>query len=120
MILPITYGSLRSGGELNSTMVGINGPTRIGHVLVMPGDVVLGKEGGVIFIPPQFAEKVVKTSEIVHLRDMFGHQAAPGRESTPRDKSMRDGRNQSNAISRSGSRKTESICRCRRSRWRKF
>jgi hypothetical protein len=36
--------------------------------------VVLGKDGGVIFIPPQFAEKVVKTSEITHLRDTFGHQ----------------------------------------------
>jgi regulator of RNase E activity RraA len=68
------FGSLSSGAKLNSTMVGINGPTRIGHVLVMPGDVVLGKNGGVIFIPPQFAEKVVKTSEITHLRDMFGHQ----------------------------------------------
>lgn len=68
------FGSLRYDGKLNSTMVGINGPTRIGHVLVMPGDVVLGKEGGVLFIPPQFAEKVVKTSELVHLRDVFGHK----------------------------------------------
>lgn len=68
------FGSLNSGVRLNSTMVGINGPTRIGHALAMPGDVVLGKDGGVIFIPPQFAEKVVKTSEITHLRDMFGHQ----------------------------------------------
>ena len=55
-------------------MVSINGPTRIGHVMVMPGDVVLGKDGGVIFIPPQLAEKVVKYSEITRLRDMFGHQ----------------------------------------------
>jgi regulator of RNase E activity RraA len=62
------------GEKLNSTMVGINTPTRIGSVLVMPGDVVLGKEGGVVFIPPQLAERVVKTSEIVRLRDMFGHQ----------------------------------------------
>jgi regulator of RNase E activity RraA len=68
------FGSLSSGARLNSTMVGINGPTRIGHALVMPGDVVLGKDGGVLFIPPQLAEKVVKTSEITHLRDLFGHQ----------------------------------------------
>ena len=38
----------------------------------MPGDVVLGKEDGVIFVPPHLAEVVVKTSEIVHLRDQFG------------------------------------------------
>ena len=38
----------------------------------MPGDVVLGKEDGVIFIPPHLAETVVKTSELVRLRDQFG------------------------------------------------
>jgi hypothetical protein len=55
-------------------MIGINSPTRIGQVMVMPGDVVLGRDGGVVFIPPHLAEKVVKTSEVVRLRDMFGHQ----------------------------------------------
>jgi hypothetical protein len=54
--------------------VGINQPTRIGHATVMPGDVVLARDGGVLFIPPQLAQKVVETSEIVRLRDMFGHQ----------------------------------------------
>ncbi|MFY0688468.1 MAG: RraA family protein [Cyclobacteriaceae bacterium] len=61
-------------GRLNTTLVGINTPTRIGSATVMPGDVVLARDGGVIFIPPHLAEKVVKTSEIVRLRDMFGHQ----------------------------------------------
>ena len=60
-------------GDLNTTLVGINQPTRIGQATVMAGDVVLGRDGGVIFIPPDLAEKVVKTSEIVRLRDMFGH-----------------------------------------------
>jgi regulator of RNase E activity RraA len=60
--------------ETNTTLVGINQPTRIGKATVMPGDVVLGRDGGVIFIPPHLAEKVVKTSEVVRLRDMFGHQ----------------------------------------------
>ena len=63
-----------SGPRLNTTLVGINQPTRIGRATAMPGDVVLARDGGVIFIPPQLAEKVVKTSEIVRLRDMFGHQ----------------------------------------------
>jgi regulator of RNase E activity RraA len=67
------YGSLSSGKNLNSTMVSINGPTRIGHALVMPGDVILGRNGGVIFIPPQLAEKVVQQSERTRLRDTFGH-----------------------------------------------
>jgi regulator of RNase E activity RraA len=61
-------------GDLNTMIVGINQPTRIRTVTVMPGDVVLGKIGVVVFIPPHLAEKVVTTSEIVRLRDMFGHQ----------------------------------------------
>jgi regulator of RNase E activity RraA len=70
-------------GELNTTLVGINKPTRIGKATVMPGDVVLGRDGGVIFIPPHLAEKVVKTSEIVRLRDMFGHQRLREQKYTP-------------------------------------
>jgi regulator of RNase E activity RraA len=70
-------------GELNTTLVGINKPTRIGKATVMPGDVVLGRDGGVIFIPPHLAEKVVKTSEVVRLRDMFGHQRLREQKYTP-------------------------------------
>jgi regulator of RNase E activity RraA len=70
-------------GELNTTLVGINTPTRIGKATVLPGDVVLGRDGGVIFIPPHLLEKVVKTSEIVRLRDMFGHQRLREQKYTP-------------------------------------
>lgn len=68
------FGSLSAGARLNSSMIGINTPIRIGKATVMPGDVVLGRDGGVLFIPPQLAERVVQYSEITHLRDMFGHQ----------------------------------------------
>lgn len=61
-------------GRLNTTLVAINRPTRIGQATVMPGDVVLGRDGGVIFIPPHLARRVVETSEIVRLRDQFGQQ----------------------------------------------
>jgi len=53
-------------------LAGINCPTRIGQVTVMPGDVVLAKFNSVIFIPPHLAEQVVTTSEIIRLRDQFG------------------------------------------------
>lgn len=66
-------GSTRTGARLNSTMIGINVPIRIGGAFVMPGDVVLGRNGGVIFIPPQLAERVVQASELTRLRDTFGH-----------------------------------------------
>ena len=61
-------------GDLTTMIVGINQPTRIRTVTVMPGDVVLGKLGVVVFIPPHLAEQVATTSEIIRLRDMFGHQ----------------------------------------------
>lgn len=53
-------------------LVSINYPIRIGAATVIPGDVVLAKKTGVIFIPAHLAEKVVTTSEIVRLRDLFG------------------------------------------------
>jgi 4-hydroxy-4-methyl-2-oxoglutarate aldolase len=53
-------------------LIGINTPVAIGEVTVMPGDVVLAKRTGVIFIPPQLAEAVLKTSETLRLRDAFG------------------------------------------------
>lgn len=39
----------------------------------MPGDVILGRDGIVMAIPPQLAEQVVKDSERTHLRDVFSH-----------------------------------------------
>ena len=70
-------------GRLNTTLIGINTPTRIGMATVIPGDVVLGRDGGVIFIPPHLAEKVVTVSEIVRLRDMFGHLRLKQEKYTP-------------------------------------
>jgi len=55
-------------------LLGVNTAIRIGQATVMPGDVVLGKREGVVFIPPHLAEKVVKTSELIRLRDLFGMQ----------------------------------------------
>jgi len=64
-------------------LMGLNSPIRMGHATVMPGDVVLAKDEGVIFIPPHLVEKVVKTAEIVHLRDKFGHQRLAEKKYTP-------------------------------------
>ena len=55
-------------------LAGLNVPIRMGAATVLPGDVVLAKTEGVIFIPAHLAEKVVKTAEVVMLRDRFGIQ----------------------------------------------
>jgi regulator of RNase E activity RraA len=64
-------------------LIGLNTPIRIGRVAVLPGDVVLAKREGVIFIPPQFAQEVVEQSERIALRDQFGHQRLREKVYTP-------------------------------------
>ena len=62
---------------------GINVPIRIGRATVLPGDVVLAKKGGVVFIPPQLPQELVQNSEFVQLRDAFGHQRLREGKYTP-------------------------------------
>jgi regulator of RNase E activity RraA len=64
-------------------ITGINVPIRIGPVTVIPGDIVLGKQDGVMFIPPHLVEKVVKAGELVQLKDQFGHQRLKEGKYTP-------------------------------------
>lgn len=52
---------------------GINVPIRIGRATVLPGDVVLAKKGGIVFIPAHLVEHVVLNAEFIQLRDEFGH-----------------------------------------------
>ena len=57
----------------SNMMMGLNCPLQLGYVTVMPGDVVLAKEMGIVFIPPHLAESVVIESERTRLRDTFAH-----------------------------------------------
>ncbi len=56
------------------TLVGVNIPIRIGGATVMPGDIVLGTQEGITFVPPHLAEEVVVFSEDTRQRDVFGKQ----------------------------------------------
>ena len=64
-------------------LTGINVPIRIGRAICLPGDVVLAKREGVLFIPAHLAEKVVKNAEGIMLRDRFGHQRLKEGKYTP-------------------------------------
>jgi regulator of RNase E activity RraA len=69
---------------LQETMlISINSPIRIGRALVLPGDVVLAKREGVIFIPAHLVEETVINAEFVALRDRFGHQRLREGKYTP-------------------------------------
>lgn len=61
----------------------INVPIRVGRSLACPGDVVLAKREGIVFIPAHLAERVVVESEGIMLRDMFGHQRLREGKYTP-------------------------------------
>ncbi|GAA0536407.1 RraA family protein [Chitinophaga japonensis] len=64
-------------------LTGINVPIRIGRATVLPGDAVLAKKGGVIFIPAHLLEEVVLSAEFIALRDQFGHQRLREGKYTP-------------------------------------
>jgi regulator of RNase E activity RraA len=69
---------------LTETMLmGINVPITIGQAVVMPGDVVLAKKEGVIFIPPHLLSKVVLTGEFTAIKDEFGHAMLRSGRFTP-------------------------------------
>ena len=55
-------------------LTSINAPIRIGHATVLPGDVVLAKSHGILFVPAHLIEEVVVTSEVTEIRDQFGWQ----------------------------------------------
>lgn len=52
----------------------INTPIRIGQATVLPGDVVLAKREGVLFIPAHLAQEAVRDAELTMLTDQFAHQ----------------------------------------------
>jgi regulator of RNase E activity RraA len=62
---------------------GLNTPIRIGRAIVLPGDLVLAKREGVIFIPAHLAEKVILTAEFIAIRDKFGIQMLKEGKYTP-------------------------------------
>ncbi|HLU10698.1 MAG TPA: RraA family protein [Oceanobacillus sp.] len=67
----------------NTTLGGINIPIRIGHVTVLPGDIVLGTPTGVTFIPPHLVKEIVEFGENITLRDTFGKQRLAEGKYTP-------------------------------------
>ena len=48
-----------------------NTPVRIGSVTVLPGDVVVGEDEGVLFFPPELLETVVKTARETEDREAY-------------------------------------------------
>ncbi len=56
------------------TLTSINAPIRIGRATVLPGDLVLAKRDGVIFIPAILAEAAVASAEFTQLEDAYNFE----------------------------------------------
>jgi regulator of RNase E activity RraA len=56
------------------TLTAINAPVRIGRAVVLPGDLVLAKRDGVIFIPAILAEAAISSAEFTNLQDAFNFE----------------------------------------------
>lgn len=55
-------------------MKDFNGITRIGKATVLPGDIVFGAGGGVLFIPSHLVQEVVEGAAKTHVKDDFGFE----------------------------------------------
>jgi 4-hydroxy-4-methyl-2-oxoglutarate aldolase len=58
----------------NMTLTAINSPIRIGRAVVLPGDLVLAKTDGVIFIPAILAESAIASAEFTNLEDAYNFE----------------------------------------------
>jgi 4-hydroxy-4-methyl-2-oxoglutarate aldolase len=55
-------------------LTAINTPIRIGRAVVLPGDLVLAKTDGVLFIPALVAESAISSAEFTNLKDAFNFE----------------------------------------------
>jgi 4-hydroxy-4-methyl-2-oxoglutarate aldolase len=55
-------------------LTSINAPIRIGRAVVLPGDLVLAKTDGVLFIPAILAEAAISSAEFTNLKDAFNFE----------------------------------------------
>ena len=55
-------------------LTAINAPVRIGRATVLPGDLVLAKKDGVIFIPAILASEAIASAEFTNLEDAFNFE----------------------------------------------
>lgn len=55
-------------------MTSFNSMTKIGGAVSLPGDVVFGYGGGVIFIPSHMVKEVIEFARKMHVKDIFGFE----------------------------------------------
>ena len=69
------YRGTYPGALSNATVSGINVPIRIGKAVIMPGDLVIGDQDGILAIPPQFVPKLIENVTRDRRRDFWMKRA---------------------------------------------
>ncbi len=94
--MPAYYRGTSPDSLSNVMLTGINIPIRIGTATVMPGDVVLGDEEGLLFIPPHLVQPALDAADGTRARDEWIKQKMDTRQykssdlyGTPRDPALR-------------------------------
>lgn len=59
-------------------LTAINAPIRIGRAVVLPGDLVLAKREGVLFIPAILADEAIRSAEFTNLMDDYNFELNQG------------------------------------------
>ena len=72
---PVYYAGAHASAMADQIGVEWNAPIRIGSVTVLPGDVVVGDEEGILFFPPQIADEVIAAAETQTYNEDFKEEA---------------------------------------------
>jgi regulator of RNase E activity RraA len=82
---PTYYAGAHASAMADQVGVEWNAPVRIGQVTVLPGDVVVGDEEGVLFFPPQLAEDVIRAAENTVYTEEFKREMMNSKKYRTRD-----------------------------------
>jgi len=72
---PVYYAGAHASAMADQIGVEWNAPIRIGTVTVLPGDVVVGDEEGLLVFPPQIAADVIAAAETQTYNEDFKEEA---------------------------------------------
>ena len=53
-------------------LTAFNGPCRIGEAICLPGDIVVGSDNGVLFLPSHMVDLVIENAYKMQVRDLYG------------------------------------------------
>jgi regulator of RNase E activity RraA len=82
---PVYYRGSHASAMADQVGAEWNAPVRIGGVTVLPGDVVIGDNSGVLFFPPQLAAEVIKAAENTVYVEDFKREMISGTKYRARD-----------------------------------